>query len=339
MEESCTLIDDIVLKLLFHRRFMDFNLSARLESVSKSFLNHAHHFYSEIDSFDFKDRLINKNTTTCARKLELRCANVTKIRNIPVNNDCLEENIANFCYINKMRNVSLVGIDFQHFSPSVLLPLADMSNLSCLEIATHRADPYEISVDENFVETLHVTSLKCDRLSLLEFCSPDTLEILHLCVYFPAEIEKLIGKLKQYRKIREISIDLCRGVQQSEELLRLVDFIHETAYIKKFSVALENDSSVIVLPELAKHHSFREFLNRLEIIEEVIVKFDPVEMIMDSILKLSNLTSLTLYTLDKIQIDPLLKNLPNLQHLFVSSPDCCPDVEGASFEVKTSYDW
>jgi len=103
-------MDDIVLKCLFHRRFMDFNLCARLESASKSLLNHAHHFYSQLDSFDFKDRLLKENSTTCARKLAIRCPIITKIHNIPVNDDSLEENIVNFCFINKMSNVSMVGI-------------------------------------------------------------------------------------------------------------------------------------------------------------------------------------------------------------------------------------
>jgi len=331
-------MDDIVLKCLFHRRFMGFNLCARLESVSKSFRNYAHHFYSQMDSFDFENRLLKENDTSCARKLALRCPNINKIRNIPVNDDSLEENIVNFCFISKMQNVSLVGIDFQHFSPNVLLPLRDMPNLNSLEIATYRADSDEITFEESMVQKLNLTSLKCDRLILLNFCNPDSLEILDLRVNYSTEIDELINKLKQHRKLRELSINLCRG-GETEELLRLVGFIHETVHIKTFSWSAADDDSVNALPELAKHHSFREALNRLEIIEGIIAEFYRVEMFMDSILKLSNLTSLTLYTLDEVQLDPLLENLPNLQHLFVSSPDCCPDVEGASFVVKTSYDW
>jgi len=329
-----TLIDDIVFKCLFHRRFMDFNLCARLESVSTSFLNHAHLFYKQMESLNFKHRLLKENTTSCARKLALRCPNITKIQNISVKDDSLEENIVNFCFISKMRNVSLVGIDFQHFSPNVLLPLGDMPNLSSLKIATHRADSDEITFEESMVQKLNVTSLECDRLSLLEFCSADSLEILNLSVNYSTEIDELIEKLKRYRKLREISIDFYYGVEP-EELLRIVDFIYETVHIKKFFLAVQLDYSVKELPELAKHHRFRQLLDRLEIVGENMV-LGRVEMLMDIILKLSNLTSLTLYNVDEIHIDVLLNSLPNLQNLFLSS-DCCTDEHGASIVVETTY--
>jgi len=183
-------------------------------------------------------------TTTCARKLALRCPNITKIHNIPVNYNSLEENIVNFCFINKMQNVSLVGIDFQHFSPNIFLLLTEIKNLSSLEIGTHhRAHPDQISVEGSMVQKLNVTSLKCDMLCLIDFCSPDSLEILNLRVSYFTENDELIEKLKQHRKLREISIDLCRGVEP-KELFRLFDFIHETVHIKKFSLAVENDYSL-----------------------------------------------------------------------------------------------
>jgi len=232
----------------------------------------------------------------------------------------------------------MVGIDFQHFSSNVFLPLAEMKNLSSLEISTNRALPTAMLFDDDIVQKLNVTSLKCDRFSLVNFCNPVSLEILCVCVDYSTEIDELIEKLKQYRKLRVVSIELHICVRP-EKLFRLVDLIQHAMQIEQFSLAIKNDFTVKKIPELAKHQGFRKSIRHLKINEDFI-KHDRVEWFIKSLFRLTQLTSLALSNTVAIQIDLLLNGLQNLQHLSIDSSDCClaPPYEFASVKVTSSYD-
>jgi len=233
--------------------------------------------------------------------------------------------MVNFCFLSKMPKVSLVGIDFQHFSPYVMLPLADMKSLKRLEISTNRAQVKEISCDEN-IPKLHVTSLKCDRLGLVNFCSPDSLEILQLKVGYPTGIDEAVDKLKQYRKLRQVSFEFYFYAEESDEVDRFSRFIPNTV----------QDSSSIELPAMVKRYGFRKFLHRLEI-EEFCKIGEYTEGFVNRILKLTELTSLELHNVPAHQIGIFLNGLPNLKHFVVASEFSMFQRYEPLVNVKTSY--
>jgi len=334
---AAVLLDDAALSCLFQPRYMDITLSARLESVSKTFLSHGHHFCKQVRRFDFKDRLLKEKTRKLAKKLAVRCPNLRKVLNISVNNDNLEEKIVTMGFINKMPNVSVVSINFEHFSQDILLPLAESASLAILEITSTLADA-DFTFDEKAVEKLNVTSLKCDRLSLINFCSPDSLETFHLNLHRPTSVDELIQKLKHYRRLRNVSVEF-HFFDETEEVLKILEYARDFGKVAQLSY--ENDEIEFAddFQEMLQDHGFRANLHHFSLYLDDCIEIYDMDEFIASILDLSELTSLTLFRMEAIETSIFLNGLQNLKRLEITSTfDISPSCEGIMVNVRTLFD-
>jgi len=267
-----------------------------------------------------------------ASKISKRCLNVQKILNLPVSKECLESDVLNFQFISKMSNVSNVSVNFQHFSPVVLMILADMGNLSRLEVSN-------VPISRAFRDTVQikeidVTSLKCDSLLFINFCNPGHLSVLNLdCMRTTAD--EYVSALKGLPNLRELSLEFYQP-WSTESVLKVVTFVAQVPEIIQFSLGLvfkycREEADVL---NLLSHHHIRKCLHRLQICS---VSEDWVALLE---LCLGQLKELRLLTLEYVPCETgkFLHMMPNLVYLKIVSWAYQLRVYESCCNVKISYE-
>jgi len=310
---------------------MTFELSIRLESVSKSFLTNAHRFYNQLEEFDFKDYLTKEGKAKWASKIAKRCNNLKKIRNLQVHKDSFEGDVINFQFISQMTSILNVGVDVNHFSPVLMPTLSDMANLNHLEITVEYLNAEDRSIDPKKFRQLNVTSLKCNDSMFVDFCNPERLTTLDLTVKFES-MAKIISILKRYRKLRDLSIDLDME-EINEAINKLLEFVLPSPIENFFLGIVMNDYNETDFPKLAQNH---KFIHRVRFYDASTL--EQGETFISNVLKLSELKSLSLeYVLSPV--DVFLNSFANLNHLTkLSTFSFCPFQFEAWFEVKSIFE-
>jgi len=304
------LIDDAILSCLFQPAYMTFDLCVNLESVSNAFFQKAHQFYQRLAYFDFKDHLAKEGQGKWASKISKRCLNVRKIENLQVNKESFESDVLNFQFISKMPNVSIVCANFKHVSAVILLVLADMGNLSRLEVSTCAIKNDTQSFRDTIqIKKIDVASLKCDSLLFVDFCNPDHLSVLNLdCVH--AKADEYVSTLKRLRNLRELSLELYQP-ESIECVLRLVTFVAQVPQIQQFSLGLVFHCRKLKqdVLNLVSHRKVRKCLHRLHMYNMSGGQPAAIESCLG---KLTQLRLLTLQLGVPCESENFLPMLPNL---------------------------
>jgi len=270
-------------------------------------MNHADEYFKKIAKFTFPNHLANEDVKW-ASKLAKRCPNLKEIENIQLSNSSFEDVAIDFHCLGGMKNVSHVEIKFfERFSPILILVLADMENLTSVELSMIASDvnscrPHD---DENSFKKLHVKSLKCDHLNFVNFCHPHHLKSLDLNNDLN-EMDEILAKLRNFRSLRKISLEST--ARESKDILNLVNFASE---IEEFSLALSYFVNVDGLSELVRNQKVQKCLHRLNFHD---IDDEHVEELVSCIRKLSELRAVTF---DNVSYEPdmLLGTLSNLEEL------------------------
>jgi len=302
------LINDEILSCLFQPCYIEFDQCVRLELVSKAFLRKAHQFCQRLVDLNFKDHSAKEGQVKWASKISKRCLNVQKILNLAVSKKNFESDVLNFQFISKMPNVTTVSVNFQHFSVVILMILADMGNLSRLEVSTAAVKSSRNFRDAIEIKEINVASLKCDTLLFINFCNPDHLSVLNLdCMNTTAD--EYVSKLKRLRNLRELSLELYQS-ETVECVLKVINFVAQVPQIQVFSLGLvfyhcREEQNLL---NLLSHRMIRECLHRLQMCNFHRGQADAFESC------LGKLTGLRLLTLQYVSFEPgnFLPMLSNL---------------------------
>jgi len=320
------LIDEIMLRCMFQPRYMTFDMCLRLEPVSKLFMAQADAFYRKIDRLGYVSGDENENW---ARKIYRRCPNVKTIEDISVSKYSLKRDNIRVLTISKIKGLSSIGVNFFNFSPETLLPFVDMPNLHNMEISTRyiftEFDPLEM----NPIEKLRVTSLKCDRLFLLDFFDLNRLSVLYL-ENLRSGIDELIVKLRDCCNLTQLTIELQESKEIQQQLIKLIYFVVDQLQVDDFSLKLldlKNDDDLIQLTRL---QDLRKNISGV-----TLGRLNPENV--PRILQMSKLSSLSLTNVS-CPLEIFQRSLPNLSYLEDTSWfDFETPKFNVNFYIKTSY--
>jgi len=236
-------------------------------------------FGAHLDVEHFSARLPDLNW---AQKINRNCRNLKSVDKMPIEKGNLQRNLINTQFVRRMTSVTRIGLELRHVSPFVMLFLGDMPNLSRVEISsTAVSDPGDL----NLVEKLRVTSLKCDRLSWLQFFDPDHLQVLELINDPEGEPTEAMEVLRKYENLREIKIDIL-GYLDEEHLLEFVDFVSKVLKTE-LSVRLRYDLEIL---EHVAHPSIRKHVTDLGLCEIEDVNMDTHLPVISQLSRLNHLS-------------------------------------------------
>jgi len=324
-----SLLDASVLNCLFQPRYMTMGLCVRLEPTSGLFAAKADQFYRQIKQVDVEELMEREENINWFRKVYHRCPNLTTVNNVQVTKDNLKRDMICIQQISMIKSVTSFGVKFlDHFSPLAMFPVAGMANVNHVNISVNNVPSKDPSLNIPPMEKLRVTSLTCDALSLLDFCSPDHLNILRF-EFWSVDLDELIEKLRSFINLKELEIVLdCP--ENTGELLPLVNFVSDVLQVDAFSLKLSWMDEEQFL-ELCDHTNLlKRCVTRLSL-------YDIRAECVPNILQFAQLRYLFLENV-KIPLDILLKSLPNLCHLEASEHNVESSEGDAHFTFKSVFD-
>jgi len=332
MDNDIPILCGSLLNCLFQPCYMSLDLCTRLEPTSALFATKAGQFYRQLKQLDVKEFVAREKNVNWSRKIYHRCPNLTEIENVPFDKESLKRDTICVQLFSMMKSISCVSMEFQHFSPVVMLPMVGMASLSSLSLTTDQVPTIDPSFNLVPLEKFRVTSLKCDKLHLVDFCYPDHLNVLRF--ELPrVDVDELIEKLLNFRNLRELTVRL-QNFGNSEQLVPLINFVSDVLFVDDFSLELNLSLYEFAFMELCEHAAVFE-----KVLSHLSLHYISAECV-PNILQFSKLRSLSLMMGNlTFSLDVFLKSLPNLQHLEVECfSNVVSELGGAILVFKSIFD-
>lgn len=299
------LLDDTVLQCIFKPRYITFEMTMEMESVSKKFLINARQCQLILSTFSFEPYSNFMKHSRILDKLVRRCPNLKVIRYFggTIANHDHKFPTKNYCPLMNLNKLTCLEFGFVNLCEQTMIHFSKIRNLQLDRTNCHNdyIFRYGLNMTEETEHTLlHLNQLKIQscELDFKKICRPEDLTELDMKFdSFQSPIESFPDDLIRCKKLKKLdiffSVDCLESSDKVFEWMNgLFDSLKCLPRMQKCTLKLKCEQSFLF--ELVDHPHLCQMVDELHL--NIFNDLDQEDLIVLTILKLTQLKHLVIDT-------------------------------------------